>query len=336
MRTEASAVPQVSIVVPVYDVVRYVDECLSSIAAQTFGEIEVIVVDDGSTDGSGEVCDQWAAKDPRFVVVHQRNRGLSAARNVGLAIASASYVQFVDSDDYVDPRYTELLLRAARKSGCPCVMCGHVREQTSGWKEIVPYSRPTVVDAHDCMRSAMNASRNNPYHITAAVWNRIYERALFEDNDIRFPEGHVFEDVHVMSSLLYHSRSIALIPDVLYYKHKRGDSIVHTDSVQNCLDVLHAQAVLSDDVGTLYPDLLPLARRSSERTRVVYALRLVGVKDDAILSGLFDGFRKDAIAHWRDLSLPRDARYALALLVVAVSPKAAARLYRMWHKLRGT
>lgn len=115
----------VSVIIPVYNVAEYLDDCLHSVVAQTYPILETILIDDGSTDASGAMCDRWAKRDKRITVLHQENLGLSAARNAGLDHATGEYILFVDPDDTVAPTYAESLLAAAIAMEVPCVMCGH-------------------------------------------------------------------------------------------------------------------------------------------------------------------------------------------------------------------
>lgn len=325
--------PTVSIIVPVYNVAPHVDSCLASIAAQTFAGIEVLVIDDGSTDGSEKICEQWMLRDKRFCVLHQRNQGLSAARNTGLRIATGEYVQFVDSDDYVDPRYTELLLQAARKSGCPCAMCGYVKHHMDTQEEYAPTSYPTTINAHDCIESVLTRSKERQASIIFCVWNRIYHRSLFSLNDIEFPEGHVYEDVCVMVPLAHCSGTIALIPNILYHKNERLQSIENTLSVHKIAEIVYAYAVLRSNIEVNYPDLLPLESRYYEMVLILSLLRLPRVSDTKSVA-LLQQHRKESLAKKKNLVLPQDIHFALALRALSLAPNATAMMYRLWRKLR--
>ncbi|MDO4798367.1 MAG: glycosyltransferase [Coriobacteriales bacterium] len=328
--------PTVSIIVPVYNVATYVDECLASIAGQSFADIEAIVVDDGSTDGSGEICDAWAERDPRFVVIHQQNRGLSAARNAGLAVATGEYVQFVDSDDYVDARYTEAMLRYARGFGCACVVCGYASERNGAWETSLPSSHPMLADARDCVRMAMGGRRGDHFFLSCAVWNRIYRRSLFQEGGVAFPEGRVYEDMWVLVPTFSASRSVALVPDVLYFKHCREGSITRVTTVENVRDYVAACKAILAGVVERYPDLVPLANSLRARSYILAWLRLASAApEEGDVAGQLRELRREAIARRRDLLLPRDRRYAAALLAMGVLPGVAARAYAGWRRLRG-
>ena len=325
--------PLASVIVPVYNVRPYLDQCLASIAAQTYANIEVIVVDDGSTDGGGAVCDGWAAKDPRFRVIHQQNRGLSAARNAGLDAAQGEYIQFVDSDDYVAPRFTEALLQAARETGCPCAICGYETHRASGTDGTIPTAQPVVINSHDCLQRMLAVRAKDQYRIGYTAWNRIYRRSLLFEHGIRFPEGRVYEDVWITAPVMHHSEEVTLIPDVLYHKNDRDGSISHDPSEQNLADHVASYEALCANVAKRFPDLLPLALAANERVRIFSYLHLASVTTNS--GKALERMRKDALAHRRDLTLPRDLRFALAMLMAACAPGIVPGLYRAWRRTRG-
>ena len=123
-----SSVPKISIIVPVYKVEQYLYRCLDSIVAQTFTDWECLLIDDGSPDDSGAICDEYAEKDSRFRVIHQKNSGVSAARNAGLAVARGEWIGFVDSDDWIEPDFCKTLLVAIEQTGKDCATCGYLNE----------------------------------------------------------------------------------------------------------------------------------------------------------------------------------------------------------------
>ena len=326
--------PTVSIIVPVYNVAPYVDACLKSIAGQVFRDFEVIVVDDGSTDGSGHICDAWAARDSRFIVVHQQNCGLSAARNVGLDMAKGEYVQFVDSDDRVGPRYTDALVRYARETGCGCVICGHLCERESVRYTTTPSPELVLMSARDCVRSVLEARSEARYRVACGVWVHMFRRSVFDEGGVRFPEGRVFEDVSVLVPTIRESGLVALVSDVLYYKHDRPESITWEMSAQKARDYLDAYKTLREEVARSCPDMLPMADNLLERARIVAWLRLARdarAGDDEAEAAL-RVFQQEAVRGRGDLRLPGDMRYVLALLGIVVVPGVTRRAYVAWRR----
>lgn len=225
--------PQLSVIVPVYKVEPYLQKCIDSILNQTFRDLELILVDDGSPDGCPAICDAAAQKDSRVVVLHRKNAGLSAARNAGLMMARGDYIGFVDSDDYIAPEMYEKLYDAMVYSDAQIAVCSYayVDEQGNLLKDRrSPITEYEVLDRVQMMdRLGGNKSW---YYIT--VWNRLYRRELFEN--IRFPLGRLHEDEYVAHYLYWACERIAVLPEDFYYYVQRGGSIMSQRTLKQCLD----------------------------------------------------------------------------------------------------
>ena len=215
----------VSIIVPVYNVERFIDRCVESLCLQTYKKIQVILVDDGSTDFSSRKCDQWAEKDMRVQVIHQGNMGLSAARNTGLEQAEGEFLLFVDGDDYVHPDYIRLLAEKMIKCGSDIVMCNYSHVDEEG-KPAVDYYY-TCLENKDSMNriEVLQCFEDQKYtHFFHVVWNKMFRRELF--HEVRFPVGiSLVEDVTVMPLLYYNSKKITIIGEKLYYYVHRKNSL---------------------------------------------------------------------------------------------------------------
>ena len=224
----------VSIIVPVYNVEKYIQKCLASISAQTYHNIEVILVDDGSTDGSGRICDEASSADARFTVVHKANGGLSDARNTGLSAIGGTWVFFLDSDDYISPHCIETMLNAALESGAEIVECEF---STVGDDEKINWTYPT--GRYELHRQPEALERFLDYRGTwIMAWNKLYRADLFED--IRFPVGRLNEDEFTTPYLVEHARLYASLKDSLYAYVQREGSIMHTAFSEKKLDGLEA------------------------------------------------------------------------------------------------
>lgn len=197
---------KLSIIVPVYRVEDLLDRCLESIVGQTFSDFEVIVVDDGSPDGSPQKCDEWARRDDRLRVIHKTNGGLSDARNRGIEAARGEFITFVDSDDFLDADTYRQVMPLA--DDADIVEYSFYRFYGSGKQQRVVLRQQAFSD----MRHYWLAS-NGYEHCYA--WNKVFRRRLFDD--VRFPVGRVFEDVAVMPLLLRRARSIVTTTAGLYY-----------------------------------------------------------------------------------------------------------------------
>lgn len=238
--SEASGNPLVSVIVPVCNVERYLPECVESILGQTYRNIEVILVDDGSTDGCGSLCDGYAQRDGRVRAVHQANRGLSGARNAGLDVAEGEFIAFVDGDDAVSPLFVETLLGgmavgASENSGASTdiVQCGFCRERCE--LERTPgeasYERLTGLQASERLQFDSTGG-------CTVVWNKLYRRKLFET--LRFPEGKRHEDEFVTYRALWAAGGVSVTDACLYYYRRRGDSITGTGFDTHSLDAIEA------------------------------------------------------------------------------------------------
>lgn len=225
----------ISVIVPVYKVEPYIRRCVDSILAQTFADFEVILVDDGSPDACGEICDAYAAADGRIRVIHQKNGGLSAARNTGIdwvfANSESRWLTFVDSDDWVHPRYLEMLYRTAEETACKISACGFFRTTDE------PIPEPE--DFHIlCMEA--NDYYCGQYHegVTAVVWNKMYHRSLFKQ--LRYPIGKLHEDEFTTYQAIYQAGRIGVTPARLYAYYQNPKGIMRSDWNPRRLHMLEA------------------------------------------------------------------------------------------------
>lgn len=222
--------PLISIIVPVYNVENYVAECITSLINQTYRNIEILLVDDGSTDKSGQICDSFA-NDDRIRVFHTKNAGVSAARNYALDRARGDYIGFADSDDRAEPEMFETLLRCAEKSGADIAVCDYDLEYTDGIKS--PDRPRMYVEVSG--REDVAAVFYKYGIIHCCVWNKLFRREFFEDG-FRFPVGLICEDQHLITKMLDFGGKIARTPEILYHYRQRRSSIVHNVSFKNAAD----------------------------------------------------------------------------------------------------
>ena len=225
--------PLVSVVIPVYNVSRYLPQCLESVLAQTYQNIEVLIIDDGSTDGSGSICDRFAERDSRIRAIHTDNRGLSAARNLGLENMSGTFVFFIDSDDWIEPNTVETLVKAALRTKADVVTmkaCMEFVGKTSNLRAGKKRSR--VYRGGDILAAYAVGLLGN------AAWNKLYRAECFRD--VRFPDGRNYEDVIVahrlMKGLAENGGTVAALPDALYHIRVRKSSISHSWTPENVCD----------------------------------------------------------------------------------------------------
>lgn len=213
--------PEVSIIVPVYKVEDTLEQCVNSLLGQTLESIEIILVDDGSPDKCGVLCDLLSKKDDRIIVIHKKNGGLSDARNAGLDVAKGKYIGFVDSDDYVDPEMFNFLVEICEKYNLSIAGCDlkYVYEPDG---DIVSDSDGSfsVLNSDDFFRKMLDTSRM----LRIGVWNKIYRKELFDK--VRFPKGKVFEDVGTMYKLIFATPYIGYASDAMYYYRKGREGAI--------------------------------------------------------------------------------------------------------------
>lgn len=226
----------VSIIVPIYKVEPYLRRCLDSIVNQTYTNLEIILVDDGSPDGCPQICDEYAAKDKRIVVIHKENGGLSDARNAGLDICKGEYVSFVDSDDWIAYSFVESLLQVINQSKAEIGVTSFIRTSNSFTAEIKPETKPNIEELNP--QHSVKKLWSDEYIIFVTSWGKIYKKSLF--SNIRFPKGKLHEDEYTTYKLLYKASKTIFLNIPLYFYFQRNDSImanVSSDSLR-ILDAL--------------------------------------------------------------------------------------------------
>ena len=213
--------PLVSIIIPIYKVEPYLRRCLDSIVNQTYTNLEIILVDDGSPDGCPQICDEYAAKDKRIIVIHKENGGLSDARNAGLDICKGEYISFVDRDDWIGENYIETLVRNAVQNHGDISACNI----TDSANSLLSNNHPQIICLSPSEAIAQFWTKNDIAFTSACC--KIYKRFLWET--IRFPKGKIHEDVYTSYKLLYSAASTIFIDKPLYFYRRREGSITQSE-----------------------------------------------------------------------------------------------------------
>ena len=219
--------PIVSIILPVYNVAPYLRQSLDSIVNQTLKNIEIICVDDGSTDESGKILDEYQAKDSRFKVIHKKNAGTGAARNDGLKLATGECIGFVDPDDWILPNMYERLYSILKEKDLDIVMFTPdvFNDQTQKHEGFLYFQNSNFPDFLD--NKIFNKDDISPFSYPMCVWNKLYTKKLFDENNIDFAEGLDFEDHKAIFKSLFTAKRIYFIREKLYvYRHSRKGSIL--------------------------------------------------------------------------------------------------------------
>lgn len=226
---------EISIIVPVYDVEKYLENCIESILNQTFKDFELILVDDGSTDNSGKICDIYEKKDSRIKVIHKNNGGLSSARNAGLDIACGKYVGFIDSDDSIHPRMYEILYDLIKKYESDISCCNYKKIYDIFKDEYENVNSLEVIEMSNIEAIKNLYDKEIGVKLVIAC-NKLYRKNLFDN--IRYKVGRVHEDEFMAHRILYNCKKITYVDNELYYYLQREGSIMSQISYKRKVDTL--------------------------------------------------------------------------------------------------
>lgn len=227
--------PEISVIVPIYKVENYIHRCIDSILAQTFTDFELILVDDGSPDSCGKICDEYAEKDSRIHVIHKENGGLSDARNAGIdwvfANSDSEWITFIDSDDWVNEKYLELLYKAAMENRTDVSCCKYLECNTQPLIRDINYSFSAFAGEDFCIEQ---------YKFSHTAWGRLYRRYFW--NELRFPKGKLHEDAFTIYKILLPSKKIAFIdePPLYYFYSDNNESITRAQWSPKRMDLIEA------------------------------------------------------------------------------------------------
>ena len=219
----------ISIIVPIYNTEAYLTKCIDSILNQSYQNLEIILVDDGSTDNSALISKQYAQKDSRIHFIHQNNSGVSIARNVALDYAHGDYIGFVDSDDYIAPDMFETLYTLSQKENADISMVSYYIVENNQLKKHTFTEQIYVYDAISALRELLIDQEVQNY-----TWNKLYKKSIFEKK--RFPVGKFYEDIDIMYHLFEDCKKIVYRDTPKYYYVKRQNSIVNYRTYENCKD----------------------------------------------------------------------------------------------------
>lgn len=239
----------ISVIVPIYNVELYLNRCIESIVGQTYGKLEIILVDDGSSDKCPSMCDAWLKKDSRIKVIHKKNGGLSDARNAGLAVAKGEFIAFVDSDDWIHPKYVELLYNAIRKFDAEISACDVrvVYEGNNVVNEQIDITADRVYSTEQALEMLIRG-----IGFRAVAWNKLYHRKVLDSE--KFTVGRYHEDEFLTYKLLAKAERLAFVNTELYFYFQRSGSIMNSISTKH-LDALDAYFERLEFLQNRYPKL---------------------------------------------------------------------------------
>ena len=264
----------ISIIVPIYNVDRYLRRCIESIINQTYKNIEIILVDDGSSDSSPEICDKYKEKDSRIIVIHKENGGLSSARNAGLEVAKGTLIGFVDSDDYIaSDMYEKLKANMDKYSSdiSACQFCFNYKHS----------KRVCIVSSKEKLFRGKEKFDNLKY-IKGVAWNKLYKREIFKK--IKYPDGKIYEDHLIICDVLNKAKKVSFLNETLYYYTTRKSSITKTFT-KNHSDLISAIEVdIKFYKKKKYLDLLVRAqyRKIMEIIGYAYKINAKSLRDERV------------------------------------------------------
>lgn len=238
----------ISVIVPVYNVEKYLKRCVDSILNQTYKNLEIILVDDGSPDRCGKICDEYAVKDNRVKVIHKENGGLSDARNTGIDVAKGKYISFIDSDDYVENEYVELLYTALINDRTDMAIGSHKVIYEEGAVLEKATKEKSVLQPEEVLNRILYDNG-----IDLSAWAKLYKSQLFAD--IRFPKDRLFEDAATTYKLVDKSKNISIISKSTYNYVIRKNSITGENFSEKKMDLIMSTQEMCDYIKAKYPRL---------------------------------------------------------------------------------
>ena len=246
--------PLISVIVPVYKVEKYLDRCVQSIVDQTYRNLEIILVDDGSPDNCGAMCDAWTEKDSRIRVIHKENGGLSDARNAGMAVATGEYTGFIDSDDYIAPEMYQLLFERLAQDGGDIAACGVEMVFEDGTpSRMLTKAGSCVLDRQEAMTAIVEES-----WLKQPVWYKLYKTELVRD--ILFPVGKYHEDVFWSYRAVAQAKKVSVFDTPCYFYVQRSGSIMGEGYSLKRLDAIEAKAQRLEFLEREFPVLAEKAK----------------------------------------------------------------------------
>lgn len=264
----------ISVIVPVYNIKReYLERCITSICNQTYKNLEILLVDDGSTDESGAVCDEFAAKDERVRVFHKENGGSSSARNLGIENAIGEYLGFIDSDDYIEPDMYELLAEATQKHQVKMAQISRdeIDEEGNQLPDVCEPPKDEILISTEKMMEELLMHRGDCSYCT-----RIAHRSLFENK--KFPEGILNEDFYLLVHMLMDIKELVILPKQCYHVFYRVGSNSRKEDKNDFsrvfVDIVNNADMVTELVKNHYPKLLPVAMRFGLYQRLDYLLHI--------------------------------------------------------------
>lgn len=312
---------KISVIVPVYNVEDYLNECVDSLLKQDYSNLEIILVDDGSTDKCGIICDEYAIKDSRIKVKHKQNGGLSYARNAGIDIATGDYITFVDSDDVLSSDFISYLLDLLTEADADMACCQRT-EIDENSKHKKGYCNPCCkITVFDNMENALAANE-----IDTVAWGKLYKKDLFRE--IRYPVGRLHEDIFTTYKLIDRCKKIVVGPEGKYLYRVRQNSISNINFTHKHMDIVYGKLEYAKFINQKYPNLSGKANADIVYGACVCAVRMAKANYKNMADINF--IQKQIRLHEKDFLISGDNRLATKVfsLLAFINLKLTLKLYR--------
>lgn len=244
---------KITIIIPIYNVEKYLNKCIDSVVNQTYKNLEILLVDDGSTDASHAICDEWQIKDTRVKAIHKNNGGVSSARNIGLAAATGDYIVFIDSDDWVVDNFVETLYKSIIKNDADIAICEYLEINEDNKNISSQFNRVRLVDKTTTGKDLLKDLVFEKF-CSVVVWNKIYKKSIF--SNLRFKEGRFHEDEFIIHHILLKSKVVNCFSNPLYYYLIRSNSFMGEGFTVKRLDYLDALEDRANVAKEIYGDEL--------------------------------------------------------------------------------
>ena len=323
--------PLISVVVPLYNAGSWLDACLKSLAGQSYPHLEMVLIDDGSTDGSAEICDEWERRDGRFRAVHLPHGGVSRARNAGLKLINGDYFGFADADDLVHPDMFRHLFDVLKESGADISACQCIsRDYTAtDIKDIQVHNADPVIRLLN-REEAVYDFLTGEEMVHSVVWNKLFPRRFQEV--LHFPEGVVYEDNEVILNTLIETKTIAVTSEILYYRREHSASITHTYDSTNIHDFVRSADRVAEIIDKTFPErkeMVAAAARRSLWTKVNNWKLLQRSSDEGslALASELQASMKPSLATLL-YEMYHYPKYTCNVIFVMIAPGLSRRVYR--------
>jgi len=321
----------ISIIIPIYNVEAYLQQCIDSILAQTYINLEVILINDGSTDKSGSICDEYAKKDDRVVVIHKSNEGIGSARNCGLDCAGGEFLVFVDSDDWLAPDMIEYLQNSLQMHDADISCCGFFSAYVNRNSAARLYNKTEVFySSKKSLQSFID--RGIP---DVAVWGKLYKKSIFKN--IRFPISRGYADTCVFADILSAANNIVVEPESKYYYRKRKSSITKEFAMNKELEFMNEHNQFYKSALRHHPDTLIDSNEFFTKARYISLRRMISTCNeyDKIqgFNELYREFSNNFSILIKSRTIKRNDK--IKAIAMRISPKLFLLLMAMYNRKNG-